>query len=79
MKQDILWESVDRINPDYFVKVVRTSPYTGDLIVYHKKQSFHVQKVHVRYDAKFGADYGDIAEWSEIAEEVVKKHEGEFK
>jgi hypothetical protein len=74
-EEQILWECQDQMNPHYYLKVIRLSPYKGLLTVSFKGDVFHKQEVPVMYDAKFGADYSDMNQWSMIACQVTQDHE----
>ena len=76
-EEQVLWECQDQMNPNYFLKVVRTSPYKGKLTVAYKNEVFYTEIVPVRYDAQFGPDFEDMNEWSYTACAVTQRHEAE--
>lgn len=65
---DIVWgATVD--SETWKAQVVRTGDYTGTLEVYRMADDEKVfsQDVSLSYQALFGPDMGDVAEWQEIA------------
>jgi len=57
------------------MKVVRAKPYVGSLIVTKVETGEEVyhQPVTLAYDAAFGPDMDDVAEWQAITINVIDK------
>jgi hypothetical protein len=64
-------------NNTWTVKVVRVRPYEGTLTITKvaSSEEIHSQPVTLAYDAAFGPDVDDVADWQEIAIKVVDGHE----
>lgn len=72
----IVWESgVD--DGDYHVTVERAGSYRGVLIVVRTRDNATLlhRDVALSYDATFGPDVGDIADWREWAIEAIEESE----
>lgn len=76
-EEQVLWECRDNLNPDYYLKVIRVSPYKGSLTVLFKGEVFYTEAVPVRFDAQFGPDFEDMNEWSYTGCVVTQKHEAD--
>jgi hypothetical protein len=74
-KEEVLWESIDKWDPNYKVKVIRMEPYVALLKVSYKGKVFFQQTVHIAYDAKYGIDYSDLESWAFHACEATQAHE----
>lgn len=74
-EEQVLWECQDQMNPHYKVKVVRMSPYRGQLSVFFKGNPFYSEIVPVKFDAQFGPDFEDMNEWAYTACIVTQRHE----
>jgi hypothetical protein len=73
--EQVLWECQDQMNPDYRLKVVRMSPYRGQLSVFFKDNPFFTVEVPVMFDAKFGVDFSDMEQWGMIACKATQEDE----
>lgn len=65
MPEDVVWRSL--LDKRYTVRVIRTGPYRGELSICDGEQLLHRQNVGLSYDALFGPDAGDVAEWRHLA------------
>lgn len=71
MPDDIVWNST--LDGRYAVTVVRTGSYRGDLSIHDGDQLLHRESVGLIFDALFGADVDDVAQWQRIAIEFIDK------
>ncbi len=65
----IIWEGV--LDEKYTVRVSRTEPYRGKLEVLEGDKLLMESDVSLSYDAKFGPDVGDVAEWEIAAMDFI--------
>jgi len=70
--KDIVWTATVDSNM-WRVDVVRKSDYRADLEVYRVSDEtlVHSEEVGLSYQAIFGPDVADVAEWQSIAIEVI--------
>jgi hypothetical protein len=57
----------------YLIKVVRKEPYKGTLEIWEKGTLLFEQNVGIAYDAPFGPDESDVAEWQDVAMKFIDK------
>ncbi len=69
--ESIVWSSV--LDNKYTVKVTRTAPYRGELAIVDGAIMLDRRPVTLSFDALFGPDVADMAEWHAIAMEIVDK------
>jgi hypothetical protein len=67
----IVWPS--KLDNKYTVEVTRTEPYRGELTIADGSTVLHREPVGLSFDALFGSDVVDVAEWQEIATAFVDK------
>lgn len=70
--EKLAWYS--NLDNRYRVEVKRIKPYEGILSVYdHKNNDTEIfrELVGISYDARFGPDYADVQDWSDIAMNYV--------
>jgi hypothetical protein len=75
-RPDYVWGgTVD--NNKYLAVVSRTGPHTGVLSVYQQSDDHlvHTVTVGLSYDAIFGPDAADVAEWQSLTIETVDRYE----
>jgi len=67
---NIVWEA--KLDDLYECRVVRAEePYQGVLTVAEGDKTLHTQDVALSYNAQFGPDVADVAEWQEICIGVI--------
>jgi hypothetical protein len=64
MNEQIVWQST--LDGRYEVVVVRIAPYRRKLTIFDAGNTIFSQKVGLMYNAQFGPDVADVAEWQEI-------------
>ncbi len=64
MNRQIIWQST--LDDRYVVAVVRVAPYRGLLIISDAGEQIFSHEVGLMYNAQFGSDVADVAEWQEI-------------
>jgi hypothetical protein len=62
---DAVWET--KLDGRYEVRVVRTEPYHGELIITEDDAELLRKPVILSYNAIFGPDVADVADWQEAA------------
>lgn len=75
VSEQILWACQDQMNPNYYLQVVRTSPYKGELRLSFKGNIFYTEQVRVNFDAQFGPDFYDLEGWAHRACQITQAHE----
>jgi hypothetical protein len=68
---NIVW--VVLFDARYKMTVLRKEPYRGTLELRDGEDLILEQDVCLSYDAMFGPDAGDVAEWQEIAMQFIDK------
>lgn len=69
----IVWSSM--LDDKYTVAVTRTAPFRGELTIAEGEQVLHRESVGLSFDAPFGPDIADVAEWQELAISFIDKHQ----
>jgi hypothetical protein len=69
--EHIVWSSM--LDNKYIVEVSRTAPYHGELTIKVGDETLHREPVDLSFDALFGPDVADVAEWQEIAIAFIDK------
>lgn len=69
MKANEVWTAT--LDNKYAVTVIRESPYRGILTITEGEQVLHREPVGLRYNAQFGPDVDDVADWQAIAERII--------
>lgn len=66
-----IWET--KVDLRYEVWVERVAPYQGKLVVYdgEQEETLLEREVTISFDAPFGPDAGDVAEWGALALEII--------
>jgi hypothetical protein len=64
MNRQILWQST--LDDRYEAVVVRVAPYKGLLTILDAGEEIFSQQVGLMYNAQFGPDLDDVADWQEI-------------
>ena len=64
MNEQIVWQST--LDGRYEVFVVRVAPYRGKLTISDAGNTIFSQEVGLMYNAQFGPDVADVADWQEI-------------
>jgi hypothetical protein len=67
----IVWSS--KLDNKYTVEVTRTELYHGELTIADGATVLHREPVCLSFDALFGPDVADVAEWQEIAIAFIDK------
>lgn len=57
----IIWEA--ELDKKYKVYVERVEPYKGELVIKEGDKELTHKFVTIAYDAKFGPDINDVADW----------------
>lgn len=72
---DKIWEQT--ADDRYVCTVTRAGPYLGDLWIVdlHGNVVAHKEQVHLSYDAKFGPDMDDVADWQLRCMDVIDNPE----
>jgi hypothetical protein len=65
MSEGVVWTST--LDNRFRVTVTRTAPYRGELVITSNGEVLHRAEVGLMYDALFGPDVTDVAEWQETA------------
>lgn len=65
MNEQIIWQST--LDGRYEVQVVRVAPYQGKLVIRDAGEEIFSRQVGLMYNAQFGPDVSDVADWQEIA------------
>lgn len=66
---DVVWES--KLDDIYECKVVRKAPYKGTLTIERDNSVLFNREVSLMYDAIFGPDVSDLAEWEDLCVNFV--------
>ena len=66
---DVVWEA--KLDDLYECRVVRGEPYAGVLTITEGGKVLHRQDVALSYNAQFGPDVADVAEWQDICVGVI--------
>lgn len=66
---DVVWES--KLDDIYECKVVRNAPYQGILTIEQDNTVLFNKEVSLMYDAVFGPDVSDLAEWEDLCIKFV--------
>lgn len=69
MNRQIVWRST--LDGSYEVTVVRVAPYQGLLTITDAGQDIFSQQVGLMYNARFGPDISDVADWQEIVVQFI--------
>jgi hypothetical protein len=64
MNRQIVWQST--LDGRYEAVVVRIAPYQGLLTIRDAGEEIFSQQVGLMYNAQFGPDMADVADWQEI-------------
>ena len=56
-----IWQC--KLDRKYDVRVERVAPYEGELVICENGNMLTIKQVQISYDAKFGPDITDIADW----------------
>ena len=67
----IVWSSM--LDNKFTVEVTRTAPYRGELTIRNGEETLYREPVGLSFDALFGPDVSDVAEWQAIAISFVDK------
>ncbi len=62
-----------QVDHRYNIYVERTTPYNGNLFILDGSKEICVKPVTLSYDAKFGPDIADVAQWQEIVLDFIDK------
>ncbi len=68
----VAWAAI--VDNRYKCEVQRTEPYKGVLVVFDGKNNdeiLHEVSVPISYNAQFGADIIDVAQWQDIAIQTI--------
>jgi hypothetical protein len=71
MPDDAVWNGT--LDNRYTVTVIRTGTYHGELSIREGDQILLRENVGLSYDARFGPDAGDVADWQQRAVEFTSK------
>jgi hypothetical protein len=66
----IVWSS--KLDNKYTIEVTRTELYHGELTIADGATLLHREPVFLSFDALFGPDVADVADWQDIALAFVK-------
>lgn len=67
--EDVVWTSM--LDRKYTVVVARVAPYVGELRIEENDKVLHSRRVRLSFDALFGPDVAEVAEWQDIAIQFV--------
>jgi hypothetical protein len=67
----MVWSSM--LDNKFTVQVARAAPYRGELTITDGEKTPHREPVGLSFDALFGPDVADVAEWQEIAIAFVEQ------
>jgi hypothetical protein len=65
----LVWSAT--LDDRYIIRVERTDPYSGELVILDGDKELLREKVVLSYNALFGPDVFDIEAWQERAAEFV--------
>jgi hypothetical protein len=60
----IIWEA--ELDKKYKIYVERVEPYKGELVIKEGDKELTHKFVTIAYDAKFGPDINDVADWERM-------------
>jgi len=68
----VIWSAI--LDQRYKCEVQRTEPYKGELLVFDGKENdklIHEVQLPISYNAQFGPDIVDVAEWQDIIIQTI--------
>lgn len=69
MDEQIVWQST--LDGRYAIAVVRVAPYRGTLTISDAGNTIFSQEVGLMYDAQFGPDVADVADWKKTIVDFI--------
>ena len=66
---NIIWEA--KLDNRYDIYVERVEPYKGELVIKDGNKELTHKFVTISYDAKFGPDIADTAEWERLCIDFI--------
>jgi len=66
---NLVWSAT--LDERYVIRVVRTEPYSGELVILDGDKELHREEVVLSYNALFGPDVFDVDAWQGRAVEFI--------
>lgn len=70
--KNVIWAAI--LDRRYKCEIQRTEPYKGELLVFDSQENdklVHELKLPISYNAQFGPDIVDVAEWQDIIIQAI--------